>query len=73
VTGTQTSQAGAQAGPTGPLIGAAAGPAFLISSFALSQYASVDSFEGDYYRKRCISGKRSGDVFNDFLDILDGV
>ena len=27
----------------------------------------------DYYGKRCVSGERSGDVFNDYLDILNGV
>jgi hypothetical protein len=48
-------------------------PAFLITRLSLPQSAAVVSFEGDYYGKRCVSGKRSGDVFNDFLDILDGV
>ena len=27
----------------------------------------------DYYGKKCQSGKRSGDVFNDYLDFLNGV
>ena len=33
----------------------------------------MTSFSGDYYGKRCQSGKKSGDVFNDYLDILNGV
>jgi hypothetical protein len=33
----------------------------------------MPSFEGDFYGKRCVSGARSGDVFNDYLDILNGV
>src|SRR3954466_3177533 len=33
----------------------------------------MDSFSGDFFGKRCVSGKRSGDVYNDYLDILDGV
>ena len=33
----------------------------------------MDYFPGDYYGKRCQSGKKSGDVFNDYLDILNGV
>ena len=31
------------------------------------------SFPGDFYGKRCVSGERSGDVFNDYLDKLHGV
>ena len=30
-------------------------------------------FPGDFYGKRCLSGEKSGDVFNDYLNILDGV
>ena len=33
----------------------------------------MTSFAGDYYGKRCKSGTRSGDVFNDYLDFLNGV
>jgi hypothetical protein len=31
------------------------------------------AFTGDYYVQRCRSGKKSGDIFNDYLDLLDGV
>ena len=31
------------------------------------------TFPGDYYGKRCFSGEKSSDVFNDYLDILHGV
>jgi len=30
-------------------------------------------FQGDFSGKRCVYGKRSSDVYNDYLDILDGV
>ena len=30
------------------------------------------SFPGDFYGKRCLSGEKSSDVFNDYLDILHG-
>jgi hypothetical protein len=33
----------------------------------------MDSFLGDYYGQRCRGGWKSGDVFNDYLDLLDGV
>jgi hypothetical protein len=33
----------------------------------------MDSFPGDYYGYRCHSGKESSDIFNDYLDLLDGV
>jgi hypothetical protein len=33
----------------------------------------LPSFQGEFYGKRCVSGARSGDVFNDYLDMLDGV
>jgi hypothetical protein len=33
----------------------------------------MDSFPGDYYGYRCHSGKKSSDIFNDYLDLLDGV
>jgi hypothetical protein len=33
----------------------------------------MDSFLGDYYSHRCSSGRKSGDVFNDYLDIKKGV
>ena len=31
------------------------------------------SFPGDFHGKRCLSGEKSSDVFNDYLDILNGV
>jgi hypothetical protein len=31
------------------------------------------SFLGDYYGERCHSGKKSGDIFYDYLDLLNGV
>jgi len=34
---------------------------------------SMPSCQGDFFGKRCTSGKRSGDVYNDYLDILNGV
>jgi hypothetical protein len=33
----------------------------------------MDSFPGDYYSYKCHSGKKSSDIFNDYLDLLDGV
>jgi hypothetical protein len=33
----------------------------------------MDSFPGDYYGQICHSGKKSSDIFNDYLDLLDGV
>jgi hypothetical protein len=33
----------------------------------------MESFPGDYYGYRCHSGKKLGDIFNDYLDLLDGV
>jgi hypothetical protein len=33
----------------------------------------MDSFLGDYYGYKCRSGKKSSDIFNDYLDLLDGV
>jgi hypothetical protein len=33
----------------------------------------MDSFPSDYYGYRCHSCKKSGDIFNDYLDLLDGV
>jgi hypothetical protein len=33
----------------------------------------MDSFPGDYYGQRCRSGKKYSDIFNDYLDLLDGV
>jgi hypothetical protein len=33
----------------------------------------MDSFPGDYYGYKCHSGKKSSDIFNDYLDLLDGV
>jgi hypothetical protein len=33
----------------------------------------MDSFPGDYYGYRCHKGKKSSDIFNDYLDLLDGV
>ena len=35
-------------------------------------FSSMQSFPGDYYGKRCLSGDKSGDVFNDYRDILQG-
>ena len=32
-----------------------------------------ETFPGDFHGRRCSSGKKSGDVFNDYLDVLDGV
>jgi hypothetical protein len=31
------------------------------------------SFPGDYYGYKCHSGQKSSDIFNDYLDLLDGV
>ena len=36
-------------------------------------FSNMQSFSGDYYGKRCLSGEQSGDIFNDYLDILYGV
>jgi hypothetical protein len=33
----------------------------------------MDSFPGDYYGYRCHKGKKSSNIFNDYLDLLDGV
>jgi hypothetical protein len=33
----------------------------------------MDYFPGDYYDQRCRSGKKLGDVFNDYLDFMKGV
>jgi hypothetical protein len=33
----------------------------------------MDSFSGDCYGSKCRSGKKSSDIFNDYLDLLDGV
>jgi hypothetical protein len=33
----------------------------------------MDSFPGDYYGYKCRIGKKSSDIFNDYLDLLDGV
>jgi hypothetical protein len=33
----------------------------------------MDSFPGDYYGYKCRSGKKSSNIFNDYLDLLDGV
>jgi hypothetical protein len=33
----------------------------------------MDYFQGDYYGQRCRSGKNSGDIFNDYLDMLDDI
>ena len=41
--------------------------------FCPDLFANMDIFYGDYYGTRCNSGKRSGDVFNDYIDILHGV
>jgi hypothetical protein len=36
-------------------------------------WRKMDSFPGDYYGYKCHSGKKSSDIFNDYLDLLDGV
>jgi hypothetical protein len=33
----------------------------------------MDSFSGDVFGKRCYLGRKSSDVFNDYLDIKKGV
>jgi hypothetical protein len=33
----------------------------------------MDSFPDDCYGQRCRGGKKSNDIFNDYLDLLDGV
>jgi hypothetical protein len=33
----------------------------------------MDSFLGDSYSQRCCSDKKSSDIFNDYLDLLDGI
>jgi hypothetical protein len=33
----------------------------------------MDSFLGYYYGQRCHSGKKSSDIFNDYIDLLDDV
>jgi hypothetical protein len=33
----------------------------------------MDYFSGDYYGRRCRSDKKSSNIFNDYLDLLDGV
>jgi hypothetical protein len=33
----------------------------------------MDSFPGDYYGYRCHKGKKSSNIFNDYIDLLDGV
>jgi hypothetical protein len=33
----------------------------------------MDSFSGDYYGYKYRIGKKSSDIFNDYLDLLDGV
>ena len=32
---------------------------------------SLRTFAGDYYGTRCVTGEKSGDIYNDFLDSLD--
>jgi hypothetical protein len=32
----------------------------------------MDSFLGDYYCYKCRIGKKSSNIFNDYLDLLDG-
>jgi hypothetical protein len=39
----------------------------------LIAHIKIDSFPNDYYDQRCRSGKKSSDIFNDYLDLLDGV
>ena len=33
----------------------------------------MDSCRGDYYGERCRTGRKSGDIFNDYLDITKGM
>jgi hypothetical protein len=33
----------------------------------------MDSFPGDYYGYKCRISKKSSNIFNDYLDLLDGV
>jgi hypothetical protein len=33
----------------------------------------MDSFLSDYYGQRYRSGKKTSDIFNDYIDLLDGV
>jgi hypothetical protein len=33
----------------------------------------MDSFLGDYHGRRYRSDKKSSDIFNDYLDLLDGI
>jgi hypothetical protein len=33
----------------------------------------MNSFLGDYYGQRCHSDKKSSDIFNDYLDLLDDI
>jgi hypothetical protein len=33
----------------------------------------MDSFPDDCYGQRCRGGKKSNDIFNDYLDLLDSV
>ncbi|KAK1697899.1 hypothetical protein QYE76_014596 [Lolium multiflorum] len=73
-TGLWAGPTGAQAGPTGHWVGQAVATDVVSSSgLTLSHSSGVLSFPGDFHGKRCVSGKRSGDVFNDYIDILDGV
>ncbi|KAK1697900.1 hypothetical protein QYE76_014597 [Lolium multiflorum] len=73
-TGLWAGPTSAQAGPTGHWVGQAAATDVVSSSgLTLSHSSGVLSFPGDFHGKRCVSGKRSGDVFNDYIDILDGV
>ena len=33
----------------------------------------MDSCQGDYYSERCRTARKSGDIFNDYLDIMKGM
>jgi hypothetical protein len=54
----------------------------IISLRSLSRHSSLarvlpqhkmDVFPDFYYGQRCRSGKKFSDIFNDYLDLLDGV
>jgi hypothetical protein len=44
-----------------------------ISCCCILHFGMMDSIPGDYYGQWCRSGKKSGDIFNDYIDLLHGV
>jgi hypothetical protein len=77
-TGHWTGPTGVQAGHTGHWAGQAATDDVVFrsaqsSGLTIPHSSGVLSFPGDFHGKQCVSGKRSRDVFNDFLDILADV